>query len=157
MLKKLIERLCLKLKIKNVLNEKENNSIFEKIKKNIRMLKLKDIGIRDFKDVNRLKKQLSKKFTDDFDNAIVKMVLNENILKNWIFITRENFWFIIDNGRKSKVYSIKRKELKYTQEEIEEGFANLIMPKVPYPIMFDKSLTGSTASFTNYLDTFKNE
>ena len=132
----------------------EKKTTFDKIKK-IFMFNLKDIGIRDFKDANRLKTLLTKKFnSEDFKDAIVKIILNETRLKNWLFITKENFWFVIDNGHKSKVYCVKRKELKYTPEEIEGGFANLIIPTISYPIMFDKSLTGSTASFTNYLDSY---
>lgn len=116
------------------------------------------LNIRDFKDANRLLKILRQKFStiDNFDNVKVKIILNEKNLKNWLFITEKNFWFIIDNGRKGKIYHVSKNEFNFNPEEIEEGFANLLIPSISYPIMFDKTLTGSTSSFINYLNTNKN-
>jgi len=113
---------------------------------------------KDFKDINELRNILKRKYNlINFDNAIVKIILTENKIKTWLFITEKDFWFVFDTKEKGKIFRVNKKKINYKIEEYVDSpnFGKMFIDEVTYPIIFDKSLTGSTETFINLIDKYK--
>ena len=98
-------------------------------------------GKKDFKKLNQIKTKLKNKYADaDFEKSTVKIILDDNNLKTWLFITEKDFWFILDSGKLIKVYRTPRQGFKYTIEDFiqSQEFGRLFVDKIEFPIVFDK-------------------
>lgn len=113
---------------------------------------------KDFKDISEIKKILYKKdCCVDFSNAIVKIILTENKIKTWLFITENDLWFVFDILSKGKIFRVPKKDFDFKIEEYIETpqFAKMYIDKVTYPIVFDKTYTGNIETFTQLLNKYK--
>ena len=113
---------------------------------------------KDFKDISEIKKILYKKDCSvDFSNTIIKIILIENKLKTWLFITEDDLWFIFDVLSKGKIFRVPKKDFDFKIEEYIETqqFAKMYIDKVRYPIVFDMTYTGNIETFTQLLNKYK--
>ncbi len=117
------------------------------------------MGFKEFLDLQTLKKTLSSEYNENFDKAESQIILFEKDLKIWVISNNDKIWFVLDNGKKFKARSVFKSDLKFKAEDFGDKpkYGKLFVENVEIPIVFDKSFSGSTATFIERINNLKSK
>lgn len=125
----------------------------------MRKLIKKIFNIQDskFRTIKDLKKILITKYPDeDFSHVFSKIIFNHPKLRNYVFITKDKFWFILDNGEERYIYPIlKDKFIFFIDRKVFKDYFRIVIRSIDYPVLLSTKLNGSPVDFSGFIDYWK--
>ena len=115
------------------------------------------LGISDFYDFESLKKILKIKTNIDFTSAEFHIILFESDLKIWVISNGNKFYFVLDDGINYKYREVNKDDFKYKIEDFEntDNYGRMLVDGVEFPIIYNKTFSGSTETFREKIETLK--